>query len=84
MQFKMGRCRLVECLAIAGMSQQELADKIPMNKRQVSRYCTGDIKGMSLLTAFTIAHAIGCEPKELFDFIEVTPKPPTKRQRGNP
>lgn len=81
MRYETGRCRLVECLALAGMTQQQLADKIPMDKRQISRYATGDIKGMSLLTAVTIAEAIGCNPKDLFEWVPIKP---TKRQRGNP
>lgn len=80
MKYLTGRCRLVECLANAGMTQQQLADKIPMDRRQISRYAVGDIRGMSLLTAVTIADAIGCNPKDLYEFIPIK----TKGQRGKP
>jgi transcriptional regulator with XRE-family HTH domain len=69
MTLKVGRCLLVQRLRQAGMTQQELADKIGMNKRQVSRYATGDIKSMSLSTAVIIADAIGCNPRDLYEWI---------------
>lgn len=71
MKYTTGRCLLSRRLREAGMTQQELADKIPMDKRQISRYVNGDIKGMSLETAVTIANALSCLPEELYEWIPV-------------
>lgn len=71
MKLRAGRCLLTRRLREAKMTQQELADKIRMDKRQISRYATGDIKGMSLQTAVTIADAIGISPRDLYEWIPV-------------
>lgn len=52
------------------MSQQQLANKLRMDRRQISHYVTGD-KTMSLTTAKTIASTLDCYIDDLYEWIEV-------------
>lgn len=77
MAFKVGRCLLQYRLAEAGMTQQELAEKINMKPQQISDYAANRYV-MSLRNAKTISHAIGCHIDDLYEWVEI---PPTQRKR---
>jgi transcriptional regulator with XRE-family HTH domain len=79
-RLRAGSCLLAKRLSEAGLTQQDLADRLGMNKRQVSNYATGKIKEMSLTTAVMISDIIGCSPRDLYEWIEV-PRG-DKRRRG--
>lgn len=72
MAYKPGRCLLHLRLKQAGMTPQSLADKLGMDRQQVSNYAN-KVKVMSLSTAKTIATAIGCSIEDLYEW-EYTPK----------
>lgn len=71
MRIEVGRCLIPDILRRLNMSQQQLADKIGMNKRQLSRYCTSDIECMALPTAVLIADTLGCSPRDLYEWFPV-------------
>ncbi|QDX93595.1 XRE family transcriptional regulator [Brevibacillus laterosporus] len=79
MTFKVGRCRLYERLQLAGMTQTELAEKIHMKRQQVSDYANNR-NVMSLSNAKAIAHTLGCQIDDLYEWVEI---PPSERNRNN-
>lgn len=80
MTFKVGRCRLQECLRIAGLSQQELAAKVKMPAQQISDYANDRIT-MSLRNAKSIAHAIGCSIDNLYEWEQIPPSQRSRKRR---
>ncbi|WP_409346786.1 helix-turn-helix domain-containing protein [Paenibacillus sp. MBLB4367] len=70
MPYKPGRCLLVDRLRDVGMTQQELADKEGFTRQQISEYATGKRK-MSYINAITIAEALDCHPRDLYELIPV-------------
>ncbi|KIL42047.1 hypothetical protein SD70_02350 [Gordoniibacillus kamchatkensis] len=79
MAYKVGRCLLQRRLQEAGMTQQDLANRINMSRQQVSDYATGVKNSMHLSTAKTIASAIGCSIDDLYEWIEIKPSKRSKR-----
>jgi transcriptional regulator with XRE-family HTH domain len=76
--FRFGKCLLRQRLQEAGMTQQQLAEKLHMPRSQISDYVHGR-KTMSLLTAKSISHAIGCSVDSLYEWIEI---PASNRKRS--
>ena len=70
MALKAGKCLLRQRLKEVKMTQQELADKLKMSKSQLSQYAN-DVRKMSLDTAASVAHAIGCTIDQLYEWIPV-------------
>jgi DNA-binding XRE family transcriptional regulator len=62
-----GKCLLLKRLNDRGMTQQELADKIPMNPQQINDYIHNR-KTMSLKTARVIAKGVGCYIDDLYEW----------------
>lgn len=62
-----GRCLLADRLREARMTQQELADKAGIDKRQISDYVV-ERRVMSLLTAVKVAKALKCDVTALYEF----------------
>lgn len=65
-----GRCLLRERLEEVGMTQTELANKLGLTKQQINKYLR--VKNrvvMSLQTAVNIACIIGCDVKDLYEWI---------------
>lgn len=70
MRYAIGRCLLDDRLREAGMTRPQLAEKIRMDRRQLSRYATKE-SVMTLANAVLIADAIGCNPRTLYEWIPV-------------
>jgi transcriptional regulator with XRE-family HTH domain len=70
MRYDIGRCLIDDRLREAEMTRSQLADKIGMDRRQLSRYAT---KGaiMTFANAVLIADIIGCNPRDLYEWIPV-------------
>ncbi|UYZ12180.1 helix-turn-helix transcriptional regulator [Brevibacillus sp. WF146] len=80
MSFKVGRCLLARRLREAGMTQQELCEKLNMPPSQVSDW-VNDVKKMSLGNAKSVAHALGIHIDDLYEWIPVKPSERKRRRR---
>lgn len=69
MGFQPGRCLLQRKLKEIKKSQQWLSEQTGMSKARISDY-VNTRKIMSLSSAKTIAHAIGCQIDDLYEFPE--------------
>lgn len=78
MAVKAGRCLLQLRLAEAGLTQQDIVDRLNMTRSQVSDYAHNR-RLMGLETAVSIAGVIGCRVEELYEWI---PIPPSVRKRS--
>jgi len=78
MSFKVGRCLLASRLKEAGMTQQDLCEKLNMSASQVSDW-VNNVKKMSLGNAKTVANALGIVIDDLYEWIPVKP---TERKRS--
>lgn len=61
------RMRLYKKLYVSNMSQEELADKVGISTRMISRYMVGKATP-SAHTVYRLAKALGCTVSELTDF----------------
>ncbi|WP_096465990.1 helix-turn-helix transcriptional regulator [Aneurinibacillus soli] len=67
MAFRAGKCLLRQRLREAKMTQQDLAHRMNKSRSQISQYVNGT-RTMSLETARTIAHIVGCTMEQLYDW----------------
>ncbi|MEN2765727.1 helix-turn-helix transcriptional regulator [Ornithinibacillus xuwenensis] len=68
--YKVGRCLLRYRLQQAGMSQQELSEKLGVTKQQINSYVLNK-RMMSLRIAKNISSIINCNIEELYEWVEV-------------
>lgn len=69
--YKVGKCLLSDRLLQARMTQQELADRLGVTRQQINSYAMNR-RIMSLGTARNIAHILGCDMIDLYDWIVIT------------
>lgn len=69
MYYELGRCRLDDCLANAGMKRQDIVESTGISRQRLSSYARNKTVMMPE-TLFTIASAIGCSDRELYVLIE--------------
>jgi transcriptional regulator with XRE-family HTH domain len=73
MTFEVGNCLLRERLKLAGMTQQELADRTGITRQQISDYSTNR-RVMSLRTAYILSIALSevvpTRIEDLYDWIQ--------------
>lgn len=67
--YRAGKCLLPNLIRSRKLTPQELADRIPMSKQQISDY-SNNRKLMSLETAKTIATALNVSIEELYEWVE--------------
>lgn len=76
MRYKLGRCRIPEHLENARMSVQDLVDKTGYTKQEISNWSNKIRKNMELPTAISIAEALGCSERDLYELIAIEPTEP--------
>ncbi len=72
-----GKCLLADILLQKKVSQSELADRVDVTKQQLGHYIHNR-RIMSLPIAVNIANELGCDVKDLYEWIEVEVR--TKRR----
>lgn len=65
MRIELGRCLLDDCLKKAGLTRADLVKKTGISRFRLSEYASKE-RDMTLATAYTIAKAIGCSEKALY------------------
>lgn len=73
MNLQIGRCLIPQLLRERNWTQQYLADRTGIDKRDISDICLNKRRGITLLTAVAIADVLRVSPRELFEFSQVTP-----------
>lgn len=71
MAYKVGRCLLREILINAGMTQQDLADKLGVTKQQINKYVNEPYTVMTLQVAKNIAAILNCHIEDIYEWVEV-------------
>lgn len=65
-----GRCLLRERLIAAGMTQQDLANRMDIRVQQINKYVLNKQR-MSIQVAKNIASILNCSIEDLYEWIEV-------------
>lgn len=68
MKLVIGRCLIPRLLTYRNWTQQDLADRIGVDKRTISFYCTGARKKMPLYLGVLIADALEVSPRDLYEW----------------
>jgi transcriptional regulator with XRE-family HTH domain len=70
MAYRIGRCLLSKRLRLVGMTQTQLAERLGVQRQQVSRWARNE-QGMSLESAYNVATILDCYMDDLFEWIPI-------------